>query len=169
MRFAMLFLMVGFAAAALAAQDSLPIDTGQRVRLSLDDHRRISGVLKSQDGDSIRVQQYWNTPALAIARSSIAGLEVSTSRHSNAGSGALIGLLGGGLVGAVAGSSCEGDFLCPGAGTGAAAGAFSGILLGGLIGAFSHGDAWHSVYQRDVQVSLVAPAQGWGLGVRVAF
>ena len=168
MRFAMLFLTIGFVAVSLAAQDTLPIAAGQRVRLGLDGHRQVTGVLKSQDGDSIHVQQYWNTPTLAIARTSIAGLEVSTKRHSNAGTGAAAGLLGGAAIGAMLGASCEGEFLCPGAGGGAASVGLLGLVLGGAIGALSHSEQWQSVYERRVQVNFTAPARGRGIGVGVA-
>ena len=80
-------------------------------------------------------------------------------------------MLGGAVVGGMLGASCEGDFLCPGAGPGAASGGFMGVIVGGVIGALSHREEWTAVYQRRVQVNLVAPAQGGGLGVgvRVAF
>lgn len=109
--------------------------------------------------------------SLPIARSSVSGVEVSNKRHSNAGTGALIGLLGGGAIGAAAGASCEDEWLCPGPALGGAALGLLGTVLGGLIGAFSHSETWQSVYQRQVHVNLVTPVQGRGLGVgvRVAF
>jgi len=168
MRFAMLFLTLGFAAVSLAAQDTLPIAAGQRVRLSLDGHRQFTGVVKSFDRDSIHVQQYWNTAPFSIARSSVAGVDVVAQRHSNAGRGALIGLLGGGAIGAIAGASCEGEFLCPGVGGGAASVGLLGLVLGGAIGALSHRETWQTVYQRGVQLNLTAPARGRGIGVGVA-
>jgi len=168
MRFTMLLVTVGFASVCpLAAQDNLPIAPGQRVRVSLDGQRRIAGVLKSQDGDSIRVQQYWNTAPLTIARSSISGVEVSTKRHSNAGTGAAVGLVVGSLLGAAAGAGCKGEFFCPGPAAGAASVGLLGAGLGALIGTFSHSETWASVYERRVRASFVAPTRGRGAGVGV--
>jgi hypothetical protein len=168
MRIALLFLTIGFVSVSLAAQDSLSIAPGQRVRLSLDGHRRISGVLKSQDADSIRVQQYWEDPPIAIARTRIARIELSTHRHSNVGRDAVLGLFVGGTVGALAGASCTDEWLCPGPAAAGAALGLTSMVFGAVVGAFSHSETWQSVYQRRVQVSVTAPQRGRGIGVGVA-
>ena len=171
MRTAMLLLIAGLvSSSSLAAQAPLPVTPGQRVRLTLDGRRRVTGVVDSLDADSLRLTLDSYSPPIAIARTGIAGIERSTHRNSNAGAGALIGLVSGGMLGAAAGSSCEGDFLCPGPAAGGAAVGLLGAALGGLIGAFSHSETWEAVYQRGVQMG-VAPVEGRGigLGVRVAF
>src|SRR5258706_11693843 len=108
MRYAMLVLMAGFASISpLAAQGPLPVTPGQRVRLSLDGgHGRVAGVLVSQDGDSVAILSSADVPAIAIPQNSVAAVEVSAGRHSNAGVGAAIGLLGGAVVGGMLGASC---------------------------------------------------------------
>lgn len=173
MRYAMLVLMAGFVSLSpLAAQGPLPVTPGQRVRLTFDGGRhRIAGVVVSQDSGSVTVQRYPELPATVIAQSGVTAVEVSASRHSNAGTGALIGLLGGGAIGAAAGASCQDEWLCPGPAVGGFAVGFLGAALGGVIGAFSHHETWQSVYQQEVHVSLVTPVQGRGLGVglRIAF
>ena len=169
MRYAAM-LIVGFAAAvSLAAQGPLAVTPGQRVRLTFDGGRhRVAGVVVSQDSDAIAVRPYPDDAGLVIAQSRLTAVEVSTGRHSNAGTGALIGLVGGGLLGAAAGASCEDEWLCPGPAAGAASVGLLGAALGGLIGAFSHSETWQPVDQRRVRVSVVAPARGGGLGVGVA-
>jgi len=173
MRYAMLLLTAGFVSLSpLAAQGPLPITPGQRVRISVENsRRRVTGALLSQDADSVRLQPDRGDAGGAVAQSRISGVEVSAGRHSNAAGGALAGLLGGGIFGAVLGASCEGDFVCPGAGPAAASLGLLGAVLGGVVGAFSHHETWQSVYQREVHVNLVTPVQGRGLGVgvRVAF
>ena len=169
MRYAAM-LIAGFASvASVAAQDSLPITPGQRVRLTLDGGRhRATGIVVSQDSGSVTVRRYPEDSALVIAHARVTTVAVSTGRQSNVGTGAAIGLAGGALIGAMAGSGCDGDFLCPGPGTGAMLGAVSGVFLGGVIGAFSHSETWQDVSRRRVRVSVVAPARGRGPGVGVA-
>ncbi len=106
-------------APAVAAQDTLKIDPGERVRLTLESGRSTVGVLVTQDRDSLRIRPRPDAPPAAFSRSRIAGVEASLGRHGHAGTGALVGLVAGGAAGAALGGSCSGDFLCPGAGGGA--------------------------------------------------
>jgi len=169
MRHAALLLVGLTVVGSLAAQGPLPVTPGQRVRLTLDGGRhRVTGLVVSQDSGSVTVQGYFEDSGTVVAQSRITAVELSTARHSNAGAGATVGLLGGAVVGGIIGASCDGDFLCPGAGPTAVAVGIVGLVLGGAIGAFSHSETWQSVYQRRVQVSVVAPARGRGVGFGVA-
>ena len=171
MRVAMLLVTIGLVSASLAAQDTLPIAPGQRVRLALDGRRHVTGVLQSQTHDSLSVQVGYDSTPIAIARTSVAMIELSTRRHSNIGTGAVMGLFVGGTLGALAGASCADQWLCPGPAAAGAALGLTSMVLGAVVGAFSHSETWQAVYQRDVHVSLVTPVQGGrlGLGLRVAF
>jgi len=168
MRFAMLFLTIGFVSTSLGAQDTLPVAPGQRVRLALDGRRHVTGVLRSQNQDSVNVQVGYDSTPIAIARTHIARIELSTHRHSNAGTYAVMGLFVGGTVGALAGASCSDEWLCPGPAAAGAALGLTSMVLGAVVGAFSHSETWQSVYQRRVQMSVTAPQRGRGIGVGVA-
>jgi len=102
-------------ARGVAAQDTLAIEPGERVRLTLASGRSdVVGVLVTQDRDSLRVQPRVDAPPLAFPRAGVASVEASLGSHGHAGTGALVGLLAGGVVGAALGSSCSDEFLCPG-------------------------------------------------------
>ncbi|HXL53814.1 MAG TPA: hypothetical protein VN945_11835 [Gemmatimonadales bacterium] len=153
-------------APAVVAQDTLKIDPGERVRLTLESGRSTVGVLVTQDRDSLRIRPRPDAPPAAFSRSRIAGVEASLGRHGHAGTGALVGLVAGGAAGAALGGSCSGDFLCPGAGGGALLLGGTGLLFGALVGVFVRSERWEQVYENPVQVGFAAP--GRGLGVRVS-
>ena len=153
-------------APAVAAQDTLKIDPGERVRLTLESGRSTVGVLVTQDRDSLRIRLRPDAPPAAFSRSRIAGVEASLGRHGHAGTGALVGLVAGGAAGAALGGSCSGDFLCPGAGGGALLLGGTGLLFGALVGVFVRSERWEQVYENPVQVGFAPP--GRGLGVRVS-
>jgi hypothetical protein len=153
-------------APAVAAQDTLKIDPGERVRLTLVSGRSTVGVLVTQDRDSLRIRPRPDAPPAAFSRSRIAGVEASLGRHGHAGTGALVGLVAGGAAGAAVGGSCSGDFLCPGAGGGALLLGGTGLLFGALVGVFVRSERWEQVNENPVQVGFAPP--GRGLGVRVS-
>ncbi len=161
-------LLVGLWALApgVAAQDSLKIEPGERVRLTLGSGRTTVGVLVTQDRDSLRIRPRPDAPAVAFSRSGIAGVEASLGRHGHAGTGALVGLVTGGTAGAALGGSCSGDFLCPGAGGGALLLGGTGLLFGALVGVFVRSERWEQVYENPVQVGFTRPPRG--LGVRLS-
>src|SRR6266436_4490442 len=85
-------------APAVVAQDTLKIDPGERVRLTLESGRSTVGVLVTQDRDSLRIRPRPDAPPAAFSRSRIAGVEASLGRHGHAGTGLLFGALVGVFV-----------------------------------------------------------------------
>jgi hypothetical protein len=153
-----------------AAQDTLKIDPGERVRLTLSSGRSaVVGVLVTQDHDSLRVRPRADAPPVALPRASLAGVEASLGRHGHAGTGALVGLLAGGAAGAALGSSCSGDFLCPGTGGGALLLGGTGLLFGALVGVFVRSERWQPVYPKELGFTVVKPPRGLGVGVSIGF
>src|SRR5437773_10602134 len=85
----------------VAAQDTLAIEPGERVRLTLSSGpSAVVGVLVTQDRDSLRIQPRSDASPLAFPRAGVTGVEASLGRHGHAGTGALVGLLAGGVAGA---------------------------------------------------------------------
>src|SRR6266545_1340668 len=166
----MLLVAVAALAPRVAAQDTLAIEPGERVRLTLESRpSAVVGVLVTQDRDSLRVQPRADAPPVAFSREDVIGVDASLGRHGHAGTGALVGLLAGGVIGAAEGSSCEGDFLCPGPGGGALLLGGTGLLFGALIGVFVRTERWDAVYPQVVGITVVKPPRGLGVGVSLAF
>jgi hypothetical protein len=154
----------------VAAQDTLAIEPGERVRLTLSSGPSdVVGVLVAQDRDSLRVQPQPDAPPLAFARAGVTGVEASLGRHGHAGTGAIVGLLAGGAVGAALGSSCSGDFLCPGAGGGALLLGGTGLLFGALVGVFVRSERWEWVYPEELGITILQTRRGLGVGVSIGF
>lgn len=170
MRRIAVFVMLATVAQIVAAQEALPLEAGQRVRLTLDPGRsRLVGTLLAHDADSIRVQLQPDSTALVLARARVTSVDVSRGRHGHAGTGALVGLVVGGVLGAAAGADCEGDFLCPGPGAGAALVGGTGLVIGALIGVLDRTERWERVYPADIGIALPTAQHGLGVGVSVAF
>jgi len=167
---ALLFVISSALAPCVAAQGTLPITAGQRVRLTLDGGRpSVVGLLVAQDGDSLRVQPYPDSALVGVHRAGVTSIEVSEGRHGHAGSGALVGLLVGGALGAVAGASCSGEFLCFGAGGSAVLVGAGGAAFGALVGVFTRSERWERVYPERVRVGLVKTRRRLGVAVSVPF
>lgn len=163
----LLLVIVSALAPHVAAQATLPISAGQRVRLTLDDRRLpVVGLLVSQDGDSLRVLPHPGAEAVTVATSSVSAAYVSLGRHSNAGTGALIGLVTGGLLGVAAGS-CGDRWGCPGPAAGGLSLGLAAAGLGAIIGAVTNGERWDQVSPPRMQVSVTAPGRGLGVGVSI--
>ena len=165
-------LLVALSALArgLPAQDTLAIAPGERVRLTLESRPNVVvGVLVTQDRDSLRVQTHPDAPPLAFARAGVTSVEASLGNHGHAGTGALVGLVAGGLVGAAEGASCSDEWLCPGAGGGALLLGGAGLLFGALVGVFVRTERWEAVYPEVVGITIVKPPRGLGVGVSIGF
>ena len=171
MRHAVLLLAVLSAfARGVAAQDTLAIEPGERVRLTLSSGRSdVVGVLVTQDRDSLRVQPRPDAPPLAFPRAGVTSVEASLGSHGHAGTGALVGLLAGGVVGAALGSSCSDEFLCPGPGGGALLLGGTGLLFGALVGVFVRTERWEWVYPKDLGITVGKTRRGLGVGVSIGF
>ena len=114
MRHATLLLVALSALApAVAAQDTLQIEPGERVRLTLESGRITVGVLVTQDRDSLRIRPRPDAPPVAFSRHGIAGVDASLGRHGHAGTGALVGLVAGGVAGAAPGGELLGRLPLP--------------------------------------------------------
>jgi len=170
MRHALLLVALAALGRGVAAQDTLAIAAGERVRLTpAAGGSPVVGVLVTQDRDSLRVQPHPDTPPIALARAGVRTVETSLGRHGHAGTGALAGLAIGGLVGAAAGAGCEGDFLCPGAGGGALLLGGTGTLLGALDGAFVRSERWALVSPGPLGIAVTQTRHGLGAGVSIVF
>ena len=170
MRHAMLLLALAALARGVAAQDTLKVEPGERVRLTLSSSgSAVVGVLVAQDRDSLRVRPRPDAPPVAFPRAGVAGVDASLGRHGHAGTGALVGLVAGGAAGAALGSSCGGDFLCPGAGGGALLLGGTGLLFGALVGVFVRSERWESVYPEVVGITVLKTQRGLGVGVSIGF
>ena len=157
-------------ARGVSAQDTLAIERGERVRLTLSSGQSaVVGVLVTQDRDSLRIQPRPDAAPVAFPRARVTVVEASLGRHGHAGTGALVGLLAGGAAGAALGSSCSGDFLCPGTGGGALLLGGTGLLFGALVGVFVRSERWESVYPEDLGITVVKMRRGLGVGVSIAF
>ena len=167
---ALLLATLSAIAPRVAAQDTLAISGGERVRLTLPSSRRpVVGVLLGQDRDSLRVQADSNSTPVAFARAGVTSVEASLGRHGHAGTGALAGLVLGAVVGGAAGASCADDFLCPGAGGGALLLGGTGLVFGALVGVLIRSERWESVYPEAVGLAVVKAPRGLGVGLSVAF
>jgi hypothetical protein len=171
MRHATLLLVaVAALAPGVAAQDTLAIERGERVRLIVESRpNAVVGILVTQDRDSLRVQQRADAPPVAFSREDVIGVEASLGAHGHAGTGALVGLLAGGVAGAALGSGCSDDFLCPGPGGGALLLGGTGLLFGALVGVFVRTERWDPVYPEVVGITIVKPPRGLGIGVSIGF
>lgn len=128
-------------AAGLQAQDPTPV-RGARVRVQTELRRQQIGFLTMMNADSVVVRDVRGAPTQTFYAPEVRRLDVSTGRSSFTGAarGAGVGLLMGGISGALAGSRSSGTepqdvMTAMGAVMGAGAGAAIGIIAGALIGA----------------------------------
>jgi hypothetical protein len=167
-RAALLVVTLSAVAQGAPAQDTLAIEPGERVRLYLESSEApVTGVLVAQDKDSLRVQSDPKSRPTAFARVGVSSVDASMGYHGHAGTGALVGLLAGGIAGAALGASCEGDFLCPGGGGGALLLGGTGLLFGALVGVFVRTERWESVYPGAPGLALVKMPRGFGVGLSI--
>lgn len=148
-------LVPGLAAAQNAPGAEWPLDSGSKVRITSPAFGlspRV-GLLVSTAADTLFVRHAKKDSTMAIAVPNIARLEVSRGTHTRKAKGALIGLLIGGVAGAVIGAasyspaSCNADTWCfdfgPEFGTTVLGvlGAGVGTLIGAIVGS-SPTDTW---------------------------
>ncbi len=141
--------------------------------------QRYVGTFVAWKADTLVVQSNGDTLSLPV--NPWTRLDVSRGRKTNTGEGALIGLLVGGVMGAVigyasyeecvGGRDCLGDL---GLGVNVAAGGVIGVLGGLVAGAFIglavETDRWREVPLDRVRVSLGPQRDGrYGLGASVRF
>jgi hypothetical protein len=160
----------------LAAQDSLPLAPGARVRVSapnlgvqhrlahFTERRGDTLVFRSADADSM----IWQLPLQRIER-----LEVSRGRRSGAVAlGVALGLVGGGAIGGTLGYvGSRGDRYQYAATVGAGiVGAVVGLMVGGAIGAH-YRERWErvSLPRRVSVVPRWSPNGAFGLSATLTF
>lgn len=160
-----------------------PLEPGARVRATIalsPDHptgsfRQVTGRLVRIGVDSVLVEQ--ENRVVAVPRHGLVKLEmpdgsVSRGRAAlrGAGVGAVVGFLGGIVLGYASYDSCEGEFLCfsreeEAVMVGAVAGTL-GLAIGGAIGAADGGERWRRVaIDADTRVAVVATPRRVGLAV----
>lgn len=122
-------------------QDTSGLVPGRRIRIHQRNNQKLVGRFVSMDSASLAMVTKPGDTA-QVARSTIAGLDLSDGTKSKAGRGALTGLLIGAAVGALAGLGCEGEVagVCM-AGGALVVGAL-GAGVGALIGSGSRTDKW---------------------------
>ncbi len=177
-----------------SATAQVPLRPGERVRVT--GHffcqpfyncvgglpQRYVGTFLSWKADTLVVQS--NGDTLSVPVSLVTRLDVSRGRKTNTGEGAVIGLLVGGVVGAVIGyasyEECkpQGKFFSCIADLGPEYAALGGAVViglvggvvGALIGASSRTDRWRAVPLNQLRVSLGPQRDGrYGLGASVRF
>jgi hypothetical protein len=135
--------------AARAQQDTTGLVPGRRIRIHQEGNQKLVGSFVAMDSASLAMVTTAGD-TVRVPRSNVTGLDLSQGTKSNAGKGAITGLLIGGGVGIVLGlaasSDAEGSFFDVGAGTWAAgSGLFFGAVgagIGALIGSGSRSDKW---------------------------
>jgi len=137
-----------------AAQSTLPIAVGERVRVWTSSQEAITGRVASMAADGFEVANDGATP-VRVAKSAVTKIEVSrgvTTKGAGAKKGALWGAIISGAAGAVLLALQHEQVGETGSSVGKAAalGAWSGGLFGGLIGAgvgaARAGEQWEQVW-----------------------
>lgn len=145
-------------AANLSAQDELPLELGDRVRISAPtiQHDPFVGTVVSMDVESWSLDVEGRTELLVLPLNDMKKLEVSHGSTSRAGRGAIIGGSIGFVVGAVLGyglievvnlsNESGGDVSSVlGAAVGGVIVALPGAGIGALIGSLNKVDRWEDV------------------------
>jgi hypothetical protein len=159
----------------LSAQAIMP---GARVRFTHPGEGTRTGTMVTLTADTLEVRLAGQSEASHVPLAQVTRLDVSLGKQRRrmrfAGIGFIAGGVAGAALGAAEGSSCTGEFLCPGAGGGAALGAVFFGSVGGIIGLIAGAvpsERWERVPLEARRISLVAPSSGHGRGVglRLAF
>ncbi len=177
-------------ASATAQVQQPPVERGARVRVTTSppnpcpawntrclreiDSRRYVGTFVAWKGDTLVVETKGHT--LALPLDSVTKLEVSQGQKRNTSEGALMGLLVGGVAGAVVAvaiyEECEPCFIDPATFPVAVAmaGVLGGVVTGAIIGSLIETDRWQEVQLHRLRVSLGPQRDGrFGFGASVRF
>ena len=171
MRIAHLLLVAGATALSSMAVRAQTPAPGSLVRLSIDGERRAQkGHLTLVTADSVFMTG-WEGKSLRYARARVRRVELGTKGDEEAGY-ALIGFLGGGGIGIVAGAAMGAAVGSAGGKAARIATGVGGGMIGGLLGAVfgsELGSAVTPVYWRDVELEPAVGVSGRGLRVTLAF
>ena len=166
------------------AQNRRPPEVGSRLRavVSFTDSAsqaahlgKLHGALVSWEGNRLLLREEARGETLAVPLAQVARLEVSRGLRSNAGRGALIGLVVGVAVGVPLGLAAYEDTkrafygITPSQGQwvlgfGAGGGAV-GALVGALIGEWHKTELWKTLPVPDIHVQLAVPGRRDGVQV----
>jgi hypothetical protein len=141
-----------------AAQTTLPIRPGDRVRITADE--RYTGTVLIADSGRLLLVISGPADTLALLFAAIRKLEVGRGQKSALGRGARAGAVIGASLGFLVGlgMSCEsGSYTCAGPvaiPVGTAIGAAVGAVPGALIGALGHTERWETVPLNRLQVGV---------------
>jgi len=163
-----LLLLMLWCEGSLAAQESQPVQVGDRVRVTAPEVLTAPSVgTLVVLMDTLVVQEEGDSLFVVLPVSTVTRLEVSRRQGSRSARGAGIGFLGGALIGAVYGAARAGTG--PGeidlpTGTSAALNAAifgaGGALVGLAVGAGIKVDEWESVSPFRVAVTMSPPVTG---------
>lgn len=184
MRFAIVLVALAVASAADATARQLPLDPGQRVRVTAPaaGFPQTSGNYQHVERDTLLIHvpqpqaEFQRPLALHIALDDVTQLEAFRGRRTSAyrvlmfaGGGTLLGAGVGWLVKSAVGE-CDGTY-CFGEARRYAPliGAVAGFSVGALVGSVWKRDRWEEVPLDDLRVSVVPVRNGVGLGASVAF
>ena len=170
------------------AKAQVPVRPGERVRVTTppppcpawytsctrDSPRRYVGTFVAWKADTLVVETKGHT--LALLWDSVTKLEVSQGQKRNTREGVLIGLLVGGVAGAVVAvaiyEECEPCFIDPATlpVAVAMAGVLGGVVTGAIIGSLIKTDRWQDVALDRLRVSFGPQRDGrFGFGASVIF
>jgi hypothetical protein len=151
---------------AAAAQSPIHVDSAQRIRVQLlcpataPSHACRTGLRRAvleghvlrQDHDTLWLAA--GRGPLAVSEDSIGALYAFDGLQNHFWAGAGIGILVGGVVGGLIGSTKEFCLLTcsPATGIGVLIGAPAGFLIGGIVGYNTHSDRWRSLGARSITV-----------------
>ncbi len=175
-------------ASATAQVQQPPVERGVRVRVTTppppcpawytsctrDSPRHYVGTFVAWKADTLVVETKGHT--LALPWDSVTKLEVSQGQKRNTREGVLIGLLVGGVAGAVVAvaihEECERCFIDPATLPVAVAtvGVLGGVVTGAIIGSLIRTDRWQEVPLERLRLQVAPQRDGrFGLGLSVRF
>ena len=176
MRYALIVAFVGslsLAAAVALADDTVPLASGSRVRVTVPTGGgQLVGTVLALDDKNLTLQVSGKTDTTVLLREDITQLEVSAGRRSR-GRGALIGAgIGagiGGLIGLASGNDDRSSFIRLTAVEKALIAAVVFAPIGALIGvAVPPAERWKELPKDRIRLSFVR-VRGRGAGVSLAF
>jgi hypothetical protein len=155
-----------------------------RVSASSDGIRHLVGTLSGYDGENAAIKADKEQKSMWVSLTSVTRIQQGYGREPNIVEGVIVGLLVGGIGGAVVGSATyeecvpEGWFDCmftlDSEGQAAALGGLVGVLLGAglgaITGAFIKTERWEEVPLDRLRVSFAPKRDGrFALGMTVSF
>lgn len=168
---------------SLLAQRALPVAPGDRVRVTAPTvaKERLIGTVVKLGADTCWLEVEGRASPLTLPLAQVYKLEVSRGRKSKAGTGSIVGFIGGAVTGAaIAAASIdekEESFFSPDYGDlsdelgsialGAALGGVAGAGVGALIGLTIKVDRWERVPLTRMRVSIV-PCRGGGRAFQIS-